>query len=227
MLAQAAGFALLAAISPTALLLMAVYLGSDSPRTTAFMYLAGAILMTVLTAVVALIIIRTTGLDEPRQREARYGLRLGLGILAAIAAVAVAVRSRRPPPEPESESDRLPKTGIVSRLIDAPSPHTAFFSGVLLFAPSVTFIAAVQVIATAQAAVPVTALGLITVVIISVIVVWLPLVAYLAAPDPTTRTLKRFNGWLRANGKKILTLGLFIAAIALIINGALGVRGGA
>ena len=40
MLAQAAGFALLAAISPTALLLMAVYLGSDSPRTTALMYLA-------------------------------------------------------------------------------------------------------------------------------------------------------------------------------------------
>ena len=224
MLAQAAGFALLAAISPTALLLMAVYLGSDSPRTTAFMYLAGAILMTVVTAVVALIIIRTTGLDEPRERSARYGLRLGLGILAAIAAVVVALRGRRPPPEPES--DRPPKTGIVSRLIAAPSPHTAFFSGVLLFAPSVTFIAAVQVIATARAAVHVTALGLITVVIISVTVVWLPLVAYLAAPDPTTRSLKRFNGWLRANGKKILTLGLFIAAIALIINGALGVNGG-
>ena len=223
MLAQAAGFALLAAISPTALLLMAVYLGSDSPRTTALMYLAGAILMTVLTAVVALIIIRTTGLDEPRQREARYGLRLGLGILAAIAAVVVVLRQRRPPPEPDP--DQPEKKGIFSGLIANPSPRTAFISGVLVFAPSVTFIAAVQVIATARAAVPVTALGLFTVVIISVIVAWLPLVAYLAAPDATTRTLKRFNGWLRANGKKILTLGLFIAAIALIINGALGVSG--
>jgi hypothetical protein len=223
MLAQAAGFALLAAISPTALLLMAVYLGSDSPRTTAFMYLAGAILMTVVTAVAALSVIRTTGLDEPRQHDARYDFRLGLGILAAIAAVVVALRSRRPPPEPEP--DRPQKKGIVSRLIAAPSPRTAFISGVLVFAPSLTFIAAVQVIATARAAVPVTALGLITVVIISVIVVWLPLVAYLAAPDATTRTLKRFNGWLRANGKKLVTLGLAIAAIALIVNGALGVSG--
>jgi hypothetical protein len=221
MLAQAAGFALLAAISPTALLLIAVYLGSESPRTTAFMYLVGALVMTVVTAVAALIIIRTTGLDEARQHDARYGLRLGLGVLAAVAAVVVILRSRRPPPA--ANPDQPKKKGLLSRLTANPSPRTAFISGLLLFAPSVTFIAAVQVIATARAAVTVTALGLITVVIISVIVVWLPLVTYLAAPDVTTRTLKRFNGWLRANGKKILTLGLVIAAIALIINGALGV----
>ena len=40
MLGQAAGFALLAAVSPTALLVMAVFLGSDNPRTTALMYAA-------------------------------------------------------------------------------------------------------------------------------------------------------------------------------------------
>ena len=218
MLAQAAGFALLAAISPTALILMAVYLGSASPRTTALMYVAGAILMTVVTGVAALIIIRATGLDEPRQHDARYGLRLGLGILAAIAAVVVAVRKRRPPPDPNR-----PQKGIVSRLIANPSPRTAFISGLLIFAPGATFIAAVQVIATAKAGVPVTALGLATVVVITVLVVWLPLVAYLAAPDATTRLLKRLNGWLRANGKILLTAGLGIAAVALIVNGALGV----
>ncbi len=42
MLGQAAGFALLAAVSPTALLVMAVLLGSDNPRRTALMYVAGA-----------------------------------------------------------------------------------------------------------------------------------------------------------------------------------------
>ena len=39
-----------------------------------------------------------------------------------------------------------------------PSPRTAFISGLLLFAPSATFIAAVQVIATADA-IPLTALA--------------------------------------------------------------------
>jgi hypothetical protein len=219
-LAQAAGFALLAAISPTALILMAVYLGSARPRETALMYVAGAILMTIAVAVAALVIIRTTGLDQPRQHDARYGLRLGLGILAAIAAVVVALAKRRPPPDPNR-----PQKGIVSRLIANPSPRTAFISGLLLFAPSATFIAAVQVIATARAGLPVTALGLATVVIITVLVVWLPLVAYLAAPDATTRTLKSLNGWLRVNGRMLLTAGLAIAAVALIVNGALGVAG--
>ena len=220
MLAQAAGFALLATISPTALLLMAVYLGSASPRTTAFMYVAGAVLMTGVTAVAALIIIRAVGLDQARQHDARYELRLGLGILAAISAAVVALHRRRPPADP----DRPPK-GIVSRLIATPSPRTAFGSGLLLFAPGATFIAAVQVIATARAGLPVTALGLATVVVIALLVVWLPLVAYLAAPDATTRRLKSLNGWLRANGRMLLTAALGIAAAALIVNGALGVTG--
>jgi hypothetical protein len=174
--------------------------------------------MTVVTAVAALFIIRATGLDQARQHDARYGLRLGLGILSAIAAAFVALRKRRPPPDPDR-----PQKGIISRLIASPSPHTAFVSGLLIFAPGATFIAAVKVIATARASVPVTAVGLATVVIIAVLVVWLPLVAYLAAPDATTRLLKSLNGWLRANGKMLLTAGLAIAAVALIVNGALGV----
>src|ERR1700689_1204914 len=112
---------------------MAVYLGAANPRTTALMYLAGAILMTIVTAVAALFIIRATGLDQPRQHDARYGLRLGLGILCAIAAAVGALRKPRPPPDPDR-----PRKGIVSRLIAAPSPRTAFVSGLLLFAPGAT-----------------------------------------------------------------------------------------
>src|SRR5262250_2397237 len=103
MLGQAAGFAFLAAISPTALLVMAVFLGSANPRQTALAYVAGAIVMSVAMAVTLLVVIR-----------------------------------RRPRP-PGSGS------GIISRLIARPSAGSAFVAGVILFAPSATFIAAVQV----------------------------------------------------------------------------------
>ena len=92
---QAAGFALLAAISPTALLVMAVFLGSDNPRRIALLYVAGAVLMTVIMAVTVLLVLRTTGLNQPRQRTPRYGLRLGLGILALAIAAWLAARAAR------------------------------------------------------------------------------------------------------------------------------------
>jgi hypothetical protein len=219
-LVQATGFALLAAISPTALLVMAVFLGSANPRRTALMYVAGAVLMTVVMAVAILYLLRGTGLDQPREREPRYALRFGLGVVALAAAVVVS-RRRRPLPAADEGEARRP--GLVARLSASPSPRTAFLLGVLLFAPSTTFIAAVQVVATANAGVPVTAGAILVVVILTAATVWLPLLAYLAAPDATTRALGAANAWLRARGRALVIGGLSVAGTILVVNGALGV----
>jgi uncharacterized membrane protein len=56
MLAQAAGFAVLAALSPTALLITAIYLGSARPRTTALCYLAGAVLISTVMGIAVLLV---------------------------------------------------------------------------------------------------------------------------------------------------------------------------
>jgi hypothetical protein len=53
-LAQAAGLALLSALSPTALLIAAVYLGSARAGLTSLSYLVGAVLMSVVMGVVVL-----------------------------------------------------------------------------------------------------------------------------------------------------------------------------
>ncbi len=220
MFAQAAGFAVLAAISPTALLVMAVFLSSANPRTTALLYVAGAVLMTVAMALTVLFILRAAGLNQPHAHNPRFGLRLGLGILALATAAFVAGRRRR-----ESESEPVTTTGLVARLTTQPSPGTAFAAGVILFLPSATFIAAVQVVATAQAAVAATVLALVIVVIITLLVVWLPLVTFLAAPEATNRQLAVLNAWLRANGRRIVIGALALGGLVLVINGAAGLAG--
>lgn len=220
MLGQAAGFALLAAISPTALVVMAVFLGSANPRTTALMYVAGAVLMTVAMAVTLLYVLRATGLNQPRQHEPRYALRFGLGVVALAAAVFVS-RRRRPPPAVSEGEARRP--GLVARLTANPTPRTAFLLGLVLFAPSTTFIAAVQVVATADAGVPVTAGAIVLVVTLAAATVWLPLLAFLAAPDATTRALRSANEWLRAHGRLLVIGALWVAGTVLVVNGALGV----
>jgi hypothetical protein len=215
-IAQAAGLAVLAAISPTALLLAAVYLGSARPRATILSYLAGAVVMSVAIGVVILVALRAGGLSLPSHRHDRYGLRLGLGILLVLAGLVV-FRRKPKPVDPDK-----PQKGIVGRLMANPAPYSAFLAGLLVFGPGVTFIAAVQVVATANAGLPETTAALIVVVVINVALVWLPLVAYLAAPDFTSRHLIAFNAWLRRNGRIILAGVLVIAGIILTVNGITG-----
>ena len=216
MLLQAAGFAVLAALSPTALLITAIYLGSARPRTTALCYLAGAVLISTVMGVAVLLLLRYGHFQLPGHRAPRYGLRLGLGLLSLAAGAVVARRQPRLP------GPGQPGKGIVARLVSSPAPMTAFVAGVFIFMPAVTFIAAIQVIATARAGVALSTLGLVMVIVINVAFVWLPFVAYLAAPGPTTRTLAAFNAWLRAHGRILLILALLVAGAVLTVNGLLG-----
>jgi Sap, sulfolipid-1-addressing protein len=216
MLIQAAGLALLAALSPTALLVAAVYLGSTRPRLIGTFYLAGAFIMSLIMAVVILEILRGVNLQRPGEHTPRYGLRLGLGILL-LAAAAVAARRKPRPPDPLK-----PHQGIVSRMVADPAPLSAFLVGILIFAPGVTFLAAVQVIATARASLDLTVLALIIVVVINVLLVWLPIVLHLVFPGATTRYLTAFNGWLRAHGKVILVCVLVAVGGIMVVNGIYG-----
>jgi threonine/homoserine/homoserine lactone efflux protein len=225
MLAEVAGFAILATISPAALTVMTVFLASASPRRAALMYVTGALVMTVVMAVAVLLAIRVSGLNLQREYYPRYGLRLALGIVAL--AVGAVIGSRMPrgswtfrgPGEPRQVK---PGSGLISRLANRPTARTAFVAGLICFVPSATFIAAVQVIATANADIAFTALGLAIVVVLTAMIAWLPMLAYLAAPDATARRLRAANGWLRVHGKALTVVALAICGIALVINGALG-----
>ncbi len=216
MLAQAAGLALLSALSPTALLIAAVYLGSARPGLTSLFYLAGAVLMSIVMGIVVLFALRSAGLNHPDQHGARYGLRLGLGILLFAAAAFVATR------KPRSRDPAKAHHGLVPRMVADPAPLSAFVVGLLVFAPGVTFIAALQVIATARAGPEVTTLAVLLVVVINVLLVWLPITLHLVAPHATERRLKAFNSWLRTHGRTVLAWVLVVAGGIMLFDGIYG-----
>jgi Sap, sulfolipid-1-addressing protein len=90
---------------------------------------------------------------------------------------------------------------------------------------SVSFIAAVQVIATARAGDTTIALALALVVLIDVMFIWLPLGLYLAAPDATTATLQAVNTWTQAHSHLPTVVVLAAAGVVLIGNGIYGLTG--
>lgn len=205
---------------------MAVFLGSENPRRIAGLYVAGAVLMTVIMAITVLLVLQAAGLNQPRQHEPRYGLRLGLGIAALLVAALMIRRARRSAAADlplVSAKDKQRKPGLIARLTASPRPLTAFLAGVILFAPSTTFIAAVQVVATSDAGASLVAVAMLIVIALTALCVWLPLVAYLAWPEATTRRLRDANGWLVANGRALAVIALLIAGVALTVNGALNI----
>jgi hypothetical protein len=216
MLIQAVGLALLAALSPTAVLVSAVLLGSANPQRTVLIYVVGAIVMTAIMAAVVFVLLQNGHLYQPKERQPRYGLRLGLGL--AMLLVGAYLRRRGPKvPDPAKKNK-----GIISRLISRPGPKTAFIVGLLVYTPSLTFIAAVQVVATAKQSVPGDIVALVLVTVVTVAFAWLPLVLYLLAPDQTTRLLRGIDGWLRSHGYLLAVAGLLIGGVILTINGILG-----
>lgn len=219
MLTQAAGLAVLAALSPTAVLVCAVLLGTANPHRTVIIYVAGAIVITVIFAAIVFVVLRAGHLQRPQERDPRYGLRLGLGLAMLLAGGYL--RRRGPKPPDPGKRDK----GIVSRLLTRPGGTVAFIIGLIVYTPSLAFIAAVQVVATARSSLIGSVLAIALVVVITVMFAWLPLLLFLLAPGQTGRMLRSFDGWLRAHGYVLTVAGLAIAGLLLTLNGILGVTG--
>jgi MFS family permease len=222
---QAAGFALIAACYPPAMLIAALYLGSERPGRMTVFYVVGGTVMVTVVGIAALIAIRAGGLSQlgHHHHQTRYGLRLGLGALAIIAALLL-WRHQRKPPDPAKPADRAKprKPGIIQRLSARPTPLTAFAVGAVMFGPSLTFIAAVQVVATAHIAIGETIGAMVMIVVLTVAFAWLPLVAYVVAPRRSIRLLQAFDAWLKRHGKTVLTLAIGVIGVLLLIQGILG-----
>jgi Sap, sulfolipid-1-addressing protein len=219
MLAQIAGFAVLAALSPTALLASAVFLGAANPRVTVLIYLSGALVMTVIVAAILFVVLHSGNLYKPHEHQARYGLRLGLGVVILAFGLYLLRRGpRRKDPARQSQ-------GLIARMIAHPSRKTAFIVGLLVYGPSLTFVAAVQVVATSREATVTSVLLLAFIIGITVAFVWLPLVLHLFMPDRTGRLLANFNGWLRSHGRLLVVGALIVGGVALTIDGILGLAG--
>jgi MFS family permease len=219
--AQVAGLALVASVSPPALLLAGLYLRSERPGKLTLFFIVGGLVVVSVVGIVALVLIRAGGLSHLGQHQPRYGLRLGLGVIA-LAAAAVLYRRKPKPPDARKKPKKPKKPNLVKRLSSRPSPMTAFAVGVFMFGPSVAFISAVQVVATAKTGLADTIGAMALIIVLAVLFAWLPFLAYLIAPDRTVHLLHSLEGALAKHGRTVMIAAIAVIGLYLIIQGITG-----
>jgi hypothetical protein len=215
--AQAAWLALVAAFYPPAMLLAGLYLRSERPGKITLFFVAGGLFVVSLIGIVVLIVMRAGGLSHFGHHQTRYGVRLGLGVIALIAAVVLYLRKPKP-----RDPGKPKKPNRIQRLSARPSPATAFAVGVFMFGPSVTFISAVQVVATAKTGLGDTIGAMAMIIVLAVAFAWLPFLAYLIAPGRTLGLLNSLEGRLAKHGRMILIAAVGIIGVFLVIQGITG-----
>ncbi len=120
------------------------------------------------------------------------------------------------------KAKKAKKPSLIDRLSAEPRPMKAFLAGIVMFGPSLTFLAAVQVVATAKASLAATLGAMAMIIVLTLAFAWLPLVAYLIAPDLTVRKLKAGEAWLRRHGKVVLVAAVGLIGVLLVIQGIVG-----
>ena len=223
MFEEAAGLALVAAFYPPALLIAGLYLASTRPGRITVVYVIGGFVIVTIVGTAALLAIRDSGLSLPTHQQTRYGLRLALGVIAIVAAVLLYRRKPKKPDPAKAKKPKKPKKpSLIDRLSAEPGPTKAFLAGVVMFGPSLTFLAAVQVVATSKASVAATIGAMAMIIVLTLSFAWLPLVAYLIAPDLTVRKLRAGEAWLRRHGKAVLVGAVGLIGVLLVIQGIAG-----
>ena len=214
-------FVFVSALNPAALVACAVYLSRERGIRLGNGLLIGGLLMSLLVGVVVLLLVRYTGLELPKNRTPRHGVRLGLGIVAlALAAFLpwVKVHVRRG----EKAAD---KPSIVTRLMETAGVGGAILVGVLIFLPSVQYLSGVQTIATDERGITAAVLLIVVAAFINVTLVWVLLAAYLRSPDWTQVNLTKANtkiAWVKTHSELIIRIILTIVGAYLVISSATG-----
>jgi hypothetical protein len=207
--AQTLAFAFVAALYPVGLLAITFLLASDRPLKLGLSFYAGAATSLAVVGILVITVLQGVGLNDSDAGSARGGFRIGFGTALLIVAW---ILSHRPVPKgPKAEPSWK------SRLRGA-RPIAVYLTGAVLYAPSGSFLAAVQQIATSNDGLP-WGVQLAVVVAIVLLTVEVPLLAYALKPEATARSLRKVEQWIDLHGRKTLVGLLVLVGGYLIIDG--------
>ena len=227
-LAQILGLALLSAFNPTLLAAVTVILLMPSPKRLMLGYLLGAYTTSITVGLLIVFAFHDSGVVNTTKSTISPAQDLVLGLILLL--VAVVLRTGRSPrrrgqgestggserSEGEGEDKRDP---LSLRLLGRGSPRIAFAIGLVLSFPGASYLVALGHIDRLGASAALSAMLVIGVCVVQQLLLELPLLGYVFAPERTSAAVRAFRGWLTRNGRRAGGNVAGVLGLALVVRG--------
>jgi hypothetical protein len=216
-------YSLVAAANATLLAAVTVMLFLPNPKRLLIGYLLGGLLVSLTIGFVIVFAVHQSGATSTTQNSISPALDIALGVILLV--VASVLRSERA--ELRRERKKKEKEGVekepskVERVLGSGSARVTFLVGVFLTLPGVSYLAALHDLDNLNYGTVPTILVVLGFNAMLLILLEVPLIGYVVAPERTVVAVQDFRDWLSRNG---LRVGIYVAAVVgalLIVRGVI------
>ena len=214
---------LVAAANATLLAAVTVMLFLPNPKRLLLGYLLGGLLVSLTIGFVIVFAVHQSGATSTSQNSISPAMDIALGLLLLV--VAYVLRSERM--ERRRERKKKEKEGVekgpsrVERVLGRGSARITFLVGMVLTLPGVAYLAALHELDDLNYGTVPTILVILGFNAMLLILLEIPLIGYVFAPERTVVAVQDFRAWLSRNGFKA---GIYVAAglgVLLIARGVI------
>jgi hypothetical protein len=220
-------FSVTAAVNPTLLVASTTMLLFPSAKRLMFGYLLGAYLTSITLGLLIVFILDANGpLFDSSQHTLSPAFDLTLGLLALI--VAYVLHSGRH--ERMAQRRREKRAGKEEprwlRELGKGDPRISFAVGAALTLPGASYLAALHQVDVLDYGAAETVLLIIGVNLVMLMLLELPLLGFLFAPEATERRVERIKAWFSRNGRRAAIAVLAALGCALVVKAAISFLAG-
>jgi hypothetical protein len=216
--------ALLSACYPTLLLAVTVMLFLPSPKRLMLGYLLGAYTMGIGLGLVIVYSLQDSGFEHTSHHSIGPGQDIAIGAILLVVATVLRggyderLAERRKHRKEEKRESREP---WAERMLGRGSPRVTYAVGVALSFPGVSYLAALNRISDLEAAVAPTVVLVVAICLIQQLLLELPLLGFVLAPETTQELVERFRAWLTRNGRRVAMYGTGTLGALLVLRGVI------
>ncbi len=218
---------LVAAANATLLAAVTVMLFLDNPKRLLLGYLAGALLVSLTVGFVIVFVIHDSSATETAQNSLSPAMDIALGAIFLLVAYVLnsgrdqRLKERRKAKKGADAEDAEKGPSKVEQLLGRGDARITFALGVVFTLPGVAYLAALHDLQQLEYGAAGEILVILGFNVMLLILLEIPLVGYLVAPERTVVEVQRFRTWLTQSSRRIAVVGAAGIGAILLVRGVI------